>query len=49
MLNIELDRIPAYFQLNGNNKRKKSEAFARTLANTLFEMYRYTAFVSLLL
>ena len=31
----ELNRIPAYFQLNGNNKRKKSEAFARMLTNTL--------------
>ena len=24
VLNIELNRIPAYFQLNGNNRRKKS-------------------------
>ena len=38
MLNIELNRIQAYFELNGNNKRKKPEAFARTLANMLFEM-----------
>ena len=37
-LNIELNRIPAYFQLNGNNKRKKSKAFARMLANRLIEM-----------
>ena len=36
VLYTELNRIPAYFQLvNGNNKRKKSEAVARTLTNTL--------------
>ena len=39
MLNIELNRIPAYFQLSGNNKRKKSEALATTSADTLFEMW----------
>ena len=35
VLYTELNRIPAYFQLNGNNKRKKSEAVARMLTNTL--------------
>ena len=35
VLYTELNRIPAYFQLNGNNKRKKSEAVARTWTNML--------------